>query len=97
VSGGSAGARAVLGGKAVVCCVHDREKRVVTTEAHVAALALEHGILYDPKQHRIHDCACCHNRFWDPSDEPRYCWVCRWPPVFALGGPLATATGPVDG
>lgn len=97
MSTAAAGSRAVLGGRAVVCCVHDRQKRQVVTEAQVAAVGLEAGIVYDPRQHRIHRCACCSNLFVDPSDEPRYCETCRTPPVFALGGPLAAPTGPVDG
>lgn len=97
MSTASTGARIALGGKAVVCCVHDREKRKVVTEAQVATLGLEVGLIYDPKQHRIHRCSCCQNLFVDPSDEPRYCETCRMPPAFALGGPLATPTGPIDG
>jgi hypothetical protein len=92
-----AGARPVLGGQAVVCCVHDREKRKVMMEQHVSELGLAAGIVYDRRQHRIHRCACCDNLFVDPSDEPRYCSTCSRPPAFALGGPLATPTGPTDG
>lgn len=89
--------RIELGGTAKVFCVHDREKRVVTTEAQVAALGLDAGVVYDPKQHRIHRCACCSNLFFDPSDEPRYCHGCRPATrVHALGGPLATPLGEVS-
>lgn len=99
MSRGGHGIRIVLGGKAQVYCVHDREKRQVTTEAHVAALGLLHDppFLYDPKQHKIHRCACCDNLFVDPSDEPRYCRPCQRPLVHKLGGPLQEPRGVVDG
>lgn len=89
------GIRVALGGTAVVCCVHDRRKREVVTEAQVAALGLEIGMLYDPKQHKLHRCACCDNLFVDPSDEPRYCQRCQGALAHALGGPLAQPTGVV--
>jgi hypothetical protein len=82
-----------FGGTAVVCCVHDREKRQVTTEAQVAALGLSVGIVYSPRQHKLKKCACCDNLFFDPTDIPRYCSVCLRDPVHALGGPLAEPTG----
>lgn len=92
---GGGAVRAVLGGTAVVCCVHDREKRKVVTEAHVAALGLAVGQLYDPKQHKLYRCACCENLFVDPSDEPRYCSTCARAPVHALGGPLPNPEGAI--
>ena len=95
-SSAAAGARAVLGGTAVVCCVHDRQKRQVVTEAQVAALGLEVGVLYDPKQHRVHRCGCCLNLFIDASDEPRYCGKCSGPLAHAQGGPLAAPIGVVE-
>lgn len=82
-----------VSGVAVVCCVHDREKRQVTTEAQVAALGLEVGQVYDPKQHRLWLCACCENLFVDPSDEPRYCRRCERPNRHPLGGPLPEPNG----
>jgi hypothetical protein len=88
--------QATLGGTATVCCVHDREKRTVVTEAQVAALGLEVGMLYDPKQHKLHRCACCDNLFVDPSDEPRFCSTCQGPLAHALGGPLPTPIGVVE-
>src|SRR4051794_4979325 len=94
----TAGFRPSISGAAVVCCVHDRQKRQVVTEAQVARLGLEEGIVYDSRQHRIHRCGCCENLFVDPSDEPRYCSVCvpkRL--VHPLGGPLTEAIGEVDG
>lgn len=91
------GARVVLGGSRVICCVHDRQKRQVTTEAQVARLGLEVGRVYDPKQDRIHRCGCCQNLFVDPSDEPRYCATCKPESlVHRLGGPLASPIGEVD-
>jgi hypothetical protein len=101
----STGTRVALGGQAIVCCVHDRHKRVVTTEKQLAALApwaigsswprLPPLVAYDPKQHRIHLCACCQNLFVDPSDEPLYCWACRKPFVHTPAGPLAEPKGPL--
>lgn len=87
--------RLALGGRAVVCCVHDREKRQVTTEAQVAALGLEVGQVYDPRQHKLHRCACCENLFVDASDEPRLCTVCLDAPAHALAGPLPEPRGVV--
>ena len=89
--------RMKLGLTAVVVCPHDRKKREVTTEEQVAALGLEVGILYDPKLHKLHSCACCGNLFFDISDEPRYCYLCQQPPVHALGGPLAQPKGVING
>lgn len=90
-------ARAVLGGVAVVCCVHDREKRQVRSERQVAELGALVGQRYDPKQHKLHLCACCENLFVDPGDEPRFCSTCQRPLVHQLGGPLPEAKGVVDG
>lgn len=92
----SSSIRPSLGGKAIVCCVHDRQKRQVVTERQVFELGLTVGIVYDPKQHRIHRCACCQNLFVDPSDEPRFCTPCQPRPVHPLGGPLPPAIGEVD-
>lgn len=89
------GLRVQLGGTAVVCCVHDRVKREVVTESAVAALGLEHGIVYDPKRHKLHRCACCDNLFVDPSDAPRFCHTCQGPLVHELGGPLPEPVGVV--
>jgi hypothetical protein len=96
MSTGAAPIQAVLGGTAVVCCVHDREKRRVTTEAQVARLGLEVGQIYDPVQHKLHRCACCENLFVDPSDEPRFCSVCQRPNVHPLGGPLPAPIGVIE-
>lgn len=93
MTGSATATRLVLGGTAVVCCVHDREKRRVTTERAVAELALTVGIVYDARIHKLHRCACCDNLFVDESDEPRYCVVCLPPAVHALGGPLASPIG----
>ena len=89
----SVGTRLGLSGAAVVVCVHDRPKREVTTEAQVAELGLTVGQIYDPKQHRLHLCACCQNLFVDPSNEPRYCRRCQAPPQHPLAGPLPDPTG----
>ncbi len=85
--------RPVLSGKATVHCIHDRQKRIVTTERHVFDLGLTLGILYDPKQHKLHRCSCCENLFVDPSDQPRYCETCGRPPVHLQAGPLPEPEG----
>jgi hypothetical protein len=89
----SYGARPALAGTAVVVCIHDRVKREITTEAQVAALGAEVGIAYDPKQHRVWECACCANLFVNPTDEPRYCQRCRVPPAHQPAGPLPKPNG----
>lgn len=87
--------QAIASGTAIVCCIHNRQKRQVTTETHVAELGQLVGQIYDPKQHKLHLCACCQNLFVDPSDIPRYCTQCGGAPVHPLGGPLPDATGEV--
>lgn len=97
MTGTRIGTRVVLGGKAAVFCVHDRQKRQVTTEGQIVALGLTAGIIFDPKRDKIHRCTCCDNLFTDVSDEPQPCHTCRKPLVHALGGPLALPGGVVDG
>ena len=72
-----------FGASAVVCCVHDREKRVVRELAFNAAVT------------SCHLCACCENVFLEASDVPMFCPECRKPPKHMLGGPLATPVGRV--
>lgn len=91
----TSGTHVALGGTAVVCCVHDRVKRAVVTEADVAALGLEAGIVYDRARHKLHRCACCDNLFVDRSDTPRYCRTCQGPLAHELGGPLPEPVGVV--
>jgi hypothetical protein len=85
--------RATLGGVAVVCCVHDREKRQVRTEAQIAELGKLVGREYDPVQHNLFVCACCDNLFVSQDDEPKFCHSCNQPLVHPLGGPLPEPTG----
>lgn len=85
--------RVAATGTARVYCVHDRQKRQVTTEAQVVALGLEVGQVYDPKQHRLWLCACCENLFVDPSDEPRYCRCCERRNVHPTNGALPQRNG----
>lgn len=89
------GARLVptLGGVAVVVCVHDREKRQVTDIPHVQALGRLVGVEYDPRRHKIHQCACCENLFVSDDDTPRFCTPCTAPLVHPLGGPLPDPIG----
>lgn len=82
-------------GTAVICCVHDRPKREVTTEQQVAELGLQVGQIYNPAQHRLHLCACCQNLFVDPSDEPRYCRRCQAPATHQINGRLPEPTGEI--
>jgi hypothetical protein len=70
-----------IGGTAVVCCVHDREKRSVTEMA------------FDPRHTSIHLCTCCENVFCDPSDMPVFCHQCRRGPFHEMGGPLPDPLG----
>lgn len=84
-----------VSGVAIVCCVHDREKRQLTTESAVASLFAETGYPYDPKQHKLFSCACCENLFVGITDEPRFCDDCTSAPVHALGGPLPDPTGAI--
>lgn len=83
------------GGVAVVCCVHDREKRQVTTDTQVAELGRTVGQTYDPRQHKLHHCACCQNLFVDPTDTPRYCHQCQGPLRHRPAGALPDPTGEV--
>jgi hypothetical protein len=89
--------RLSLSGTHVVCCVHDRVKRQIVTEAQVVALGLTVGQVYDPVQHKLHRCACCENLFVDPTDTPRFCHTCGRPPVHMLAGPLPSPIGVTDG
>lgn len=91
----STGLQVAVGGIAVVCCVHDRAKRDVTTEAQVAELGRKVGLVYDPKQHKLHICACCENLFVDPTDVPRFCHTCQGLLKHGLRGPLPNPIGEV--
>ena len=95
---GGLGLRLELRGTAQVCCVHDREKRVVRSEEDVYAVGVLHGII-DPKLPRknikTHECSCCGNLFVADGEEPRHCHTCRRPPVHALGGPIPEPKGVV--
>lgn len=90
-----------LGGTAVVVCLHDREKRVVNTPDDVARLGaeLEPPVIFDPKVHKVHVCACCSNLFVDPTDTPRYCIVCdpnkefKHTPAAPLAQPIGVWNG----
>jgi hypothetical protein len=83
MTGGTVGMRTVLEGVAVVCCVHDREKRKI--------IELE----FDPRETKVHLCACCENLFLERTDIPMFCPQCRRPPSYVLGGPLPDPIGEV--
>ena len=53
------------------------------------------GIVYDERIHKLHFCSCCQNLFFDVSDEPRYCHVCRGDLKHQLGGELPDPIGVV--
>jgi len=84
--------RPTFSGVAVVCCLHDREKRQVTTPDHVAklGLSLTPPRIYNPRVDKIFLCACCENMFVSLDDTPKYCSICdpSKPFVHAPGGPL---------
>jgi hypothetical protein len=82
-----------LSGKSAVYCIHDREKRMVSTEEQIEKLGYEVGIVYDSRVHKIHTCVCCENMFIDPTDIPRYCSTCSGPLVHKQGGPLPEPRG----
>ncbi len=91
---GAGGAiRLDLGGTARVYCVHDRQKRQVTTDRQVADLAAEVGQRYDPSRHKLFECACCQNLFVDETDIPRLCSVCMGSNVHRQEGQLPDPTG----
>lgn len=62
----------------------------------MAELGLDVGIFFDPKQHKLHLCACCENLFFDPSDQPRFCSACLKPHIHLPGGPLPEPKGVVS-
>jgi hypothetical protein len=90
------GVRLVLGGTAAVFCIHDREKRSVTTERQVFELGLQAGQLYDRRIHKLMRCACCDNLFVSVSDEPRFCSSCQRPQIHVPGGPLPEPRGVIE-
>lgn len=53
-----------LGGHAVVCCVHGRDKRSVTE------------LEFDTRTEKPELCICCENVFTSPSGEARVCPAC---------------------
>jgi hypothetical protein len=72
-----------MGGTAVVCCVHNREKRQVT------------DLPFNGNTHKPHLCACCENLFLRTDDVPHYCEQCGGRPFYPLGGPLPDPIGEV--
>lgn len=53
-----------IGGTAVVCCIHQKPKRVT--------LELE----FNPKTEYAQLCPCCENLFAHPTDFPHFCPEC---------------------
>lgn len=74
-----------LGGVAVVCCVHDREKRVITDREQAIRLGQEFGYDFDPAKHVFQTCSCCENVFATFTDAPMRCPVCSGVSLPALG------------
>ena len=85
-----------LSGVAVVHCVHDVPKRVFTDEGDVRRYGMQVGVPFDPKQHKLHKCACCENLFSDPRDEPRLCNFCSREPVHTPQAAIPDPTGVVE-
>lgn len=87
------GIELVLGGSAVVHCVHDRRKRQVQSPDDCIRLAREAGmtLLAYPK---FQTCACCENVFATLDDVPQLCTRCNGHNVHRLGGPL---NDPIEG
>lgn len=66
-----------IGGTAVVCCIHQVEKR--------AKVALFNGDRPDgPGHDYAHVCSCCENMFISKSSEPRFCDACGGRPLPGL-------------
>lgn len=63
-------------GKAVVCCVHDRQKRVVVDPDQILYLGNILGVVYNPKHHKLVVCGCCQNLYVSPTDVPGLCPIC---------------------
>lgn len=61
--------RMKLGGTAMVVCVHQVEKNVIT------------DIEYDRFTEKVQQCLCCNNLFKTRSDTPRFCDPCGGHPV----------------
>lgn len=83
MSGSLHAARPTLELVAVVCCIHNREKRKVT------------DLIFDAATHKPHLCACCENLFLRTDDVPHYCEACGGKPVYQPGGPLRPPIGVV--
>jgi len=79
----SAGVGIALGGVATIHCVHDREKRSLTT------------LPFDPSKTSLHLCACCENLFTERSDTPMFCPSCRGAPTHQLRADLPAPIGRV--
>lgn len=85
-----------LSGVAVVHCVHDVPKRVFQSEEDVVTYGMKIGVPIDPKQVKLHMCACCENLFADQSDEPRLCNFCQPEHLkHPLAAPVPEPTGVV--
>jgi hypothetical protein len=86
--------KTTLGGVAVVVCVHDREKRQVTTIEQIQQLGreLDPPMIFNPKVHYVAKCMCCENLFVSLEDTPRFCSICQRDLVHPLGGPMPTPT-----
>ena len=77
----TASVRPAFGGTAVVCCVHNREKRRVVELA------------FDPALTKLHLCSCCENLFTERTDTPMFCPTCRGPLIHTPAGPLPNPKG----
>jgi hypothetical protein len=71
---GASNLRGTFGGTAVVCCIHQIEKR--------QKVALMESDRPDaPKPHYAHVCSCCENMFIKLSPEASFCPACGGMPL----------------
>lgn len=92
----SGGFRPSISGVAVVCCVHDRAKRVVTDPEYAASLGRVSGQTFNARRHKLHLCACCENLFVTNDDIPRLCDPCSGNPEHKLEAPLPDPIGAIE-
>jgi hypothetical protein len=78
-------------GAAIVCCVHDRQKRELVDPDE---LRLLYRAAYNTTPRVVARCACCDNLFAAFDDTPRLCTTCNGPTVHTVRGPLAD---PIEG
>jgi hypothetical protein len=86
------GIQLVLGGVAVVCCVHDRQKRQVRNPDDYMRLLVHGRRLVGAT--KFQTCGCCENVFVALSDIPQLCHQCNGSLRHKPGGPISD---PIEG